>query len=296
LTGLPAPGGKVPERPALAVKVENLPAARPQYGLAQADVVYEEPVEGGITRFIAIYQCAGATRIEPIRSGRLLDPLIVMQYGQHPLFAYAGAIQWVVNEVDSSSLIDVGIDHGSGYWRDPNRYAPHNLVDDSANLWASGVALHAPSTAPSPVFQYGKLPHGARPAASIHIGYQVSGVIWTWMPKVGVWARSYTDTGPATLADGGQIMTPNVVVMRAVMFATPYVEDITGSHENSLVLTGSGPLQVFRNGTVINGSWKRSNLSQTTQLLDAKGHQIPLAPGQTWVELVPTILGVTTVP
>ena len=59
------PKGSVPSRPALAVKVENLPAARPQTGLSWADVVYEEPVEAGITRFIAVYQCQDASRIEP---------------------------------------------------------------------------------------------------------------------------------------------------------------------------------------------------------------------------------------
>src|SRR2546427_1498435 len=79
----------VPQRPALAVKVENLPSARPQTGLSWADLIYEEPVEAGITRFIAVYQCNDASRIEPIRSGRLTDPDILVQFGR-PLFAYAG--------------------------------------------------------------------------------------------------------------------------------------------------------------------------------------------------------------
>src|SRR6266536_5748426 len=81
LTGLPPKGGTVPNRPALAVKVENIPAVRPQTGLSYADVIYEEPVEGGITRFIVIYPCRDATRIEPIRSGRLTDPDVLVQYG-----------------------------------------------------------------------------------------------------------------------------------------------------------------------------------------------------------------------
>src|SRR5437867_2276323 len=85
LTGLQAGGGVVPSRPVLAVKVENLPAARPQTGLSWADMIYEEPVESGITRFIVVYQCEDATRIEPIRSGRLTDPLILVQFGE-PVF------------------------------------------------------------------------------------------------------------------------------------------------------------------------------------------------------------------
>lgn len=294
LTGLPAPGGHVPARPALAVKVENLPQARPQTGLSDADVVYEEPVEGGITRFIVIYQCHDASRIEPIRSGRLIDPDIVRQYGAHPLFAYAGAIGPVVTKVDASSLVDVGIYRAplSAYWRDPDRSAPHNLVSDTAVLYAAGAAQHAPQVAPAPVFQYGTLPDHA-PAASVNINYLFSDLDWTWSARLGEWVRSYVGAGPATMGEGGDIATTNVVVMKVVMYPSPYVEDATGIHENELVLTGSGPAQIFRDGAVITGKWVRPNLNDDTRFLDAAGHPIPLQPGRTWVELVPTTVPVT---
>src|SRR5436305_153336 len=105
LTGL-APKSSVPDRRALAVKVENLPAARPQTGLSWADIVYEEPVEAGITRFIAVYQCQDASRIEPVRSGRLTDPDILRQFGR-PIFAYAGAVPQVYQKAKAAHLIDV---------------------------------------------------------------------------------------------------------------------------------------------------------------------------------------------
>ena len=89
LTGAPAPHGTIPDRPVLAVKIENLPEARPQAGLDRADIVYEEPVEGGITRFIALFQCDEANQVGPIRSGRTTDPEILVQYGKPPL-AYSG--------------------------------------------------------------------------------------------------------------------------------------------------------------------------------------------------------------
>jgi hypothetical protein len=298
LTGLPAPGGVVPPRPALAVKVENLPASRPPYGLGAADVVYEEPVEAGITRFIVIYQCHDAARIEPIRSGRLVDPDLVRQYGSHPLFAYAGAIQPVVAKVDASSLVDVGVDRApvSAYWRDISRYAPHNLSSSTASLYASGADQHARPTPPAAAFHYGRLPSGAAPAASVHIPYQYSDVTWTWQPRLGVWVRSYADTGLATLGDGGQIAATNVVVMSVVMYPSQYVEDINGALENLLVLTGSGPVQVFRSGAVVTGRWVRATLSQNTGFVDAHGRPLPLAPGPTWIELVPTTIGVTATP
>jgi Protein of unknown function (DUF3048) N-terminal domain/Protein of unknown function (DUF3048) C-terminal domain len=298
LTGQPAPGGKVPQRPALAVKVENLPAARPQYGLAAADVVYEEPVEAGITRFIVIYQCHDTSRIEPIRSGRLIDPEIVQQFGSHPLLAYAGAIQPAVAAIDASPLIDVGIDRApiNDYWRDPDRSAPHNLVSSTAVLYALGRAEHASPTPPPAVFSFGSLPAGAVRAAALHISYQYSNVTWSWQPSLKVWSRSYADTGPATRGEGGDISAANVVVLRVAMYPSPYVEDVNGAYENLLVLTGSGSAEVFRNGAAIPGEWVRPSLAQTTKLLDGHHRPIPLSPGPTWVELVPTTVPVAVSP
>jgi hypothetical protein len=297
LTGLPAPRGKVPARPALAIKVENLPASRPPYGLAHADVVYEEPVEGGITRFIVIYQCHDAARVEPVRSGRLIDPDIVRQYGAHPLFAYSGAIQPVITKIASSSLIDVGVDQApNAFVRDAARYSPHNLATSTGALYAAGVAHQASPVPPGPVFHYGPLDGTAVPAAAVHIPYEYSDITWTWLPHQHLWLRSYADTGLATLGDGGEIATSNVVIMKVVMYPSPYIEDVTGSHENLLVLTGSGQAQIFRNGALVNGTWRRPTLDAQTQFVDSRGHVITLNPGPTWVELVPTTIGVTVTP
>ncbi len=298
LSGRPAPGGHVPARPALAVKIDNLAPGRPQTGLSKADILYEEPVEGGITRFIAIFQCQGAPVVEPVRSGRLIDPEILSQYGAHTLLGYAGAIAPAVAAIDASSLIDVGVNRAplSAYWRDPHRASPHNLVTSTAGLWAAGAAEHAPAVAPPPPFLFGAVDPTCTPAVAVHIGYQYSDVTWTWVPKAGVWFRSYADTGPATLGEGGQITTNNIIVMKVVMYPSQYVEDPVGSHENLLTLTGRGPLQVYRNGRLIAGTWVRPTLAATTSYLDQAGHPIAMEPGQTWIELVPTTVAVNATP
>jgi hypothetical protein len=299
LTGQSPPGGHVPQRPALAIKVENLPAARPQYGLSAADVVYEEPVEGGITRFIVIYQCRDASRVEPVRSGRIIDPEILVQYGAHPLIGYAGAIPPAVSAIDSSSLIDLSAARApaSVYPRDPGRYAPHNLLTSTSALYSYANSLRGPQTTPPPSpFVFGPQPASATPAASVHIAYQYSDVTWTWQAATQTWSRAYSDTGPATMGEGGVVHAANIIVMKVVMYPSPYPEDPTGTHENLLTLTGSGPAQVFRNGTVTNGTWKRASLGATTSYVDASGQPIALTPGQTWVELVPTTVGVTVAP
>lgn len=299
LTGLPAAGGHIPQRPALAIKVENLPAARPQYGLSTADVVYEEPVEGGITRFIVIYQCRDASRVEPVRSGRIIDPEILSQYGAHPLLAYAGAIPPAVSAIDHSGLIDLSAERAPGnvYPRDPSRYAPHNLMASTSGLYAYANSLHGPQRTPPPsVFTFGPQVQGATPAASVHIGYQYSDLTWAWQPSRRTWSRSYSDTGPATLGDGGAIATANIIVMKVVMYPSPYPEDPTGTHENLLTLTGSGPAEVFRDGTVTTGTWNRPSLAATTTYRSSSGQPITLTPGQTWVELVPTTVPVSVTP
>jgi hypothetical protein len=298
LNGMPPPGGRVPPRPALAVKIDNFPSARPQTGLSKADVLYEEPVEGGLTRFIAIYQCHDAPLVEPVRSGRLIDPEILSQYGAHPLIAYSGAIQPAVAAIDSSQLIDVGANRAplSAFWRDPNRAAPHNLATSTAALYAFGASLHAPAVAPPSPFVFGPLDPTAGPAASVHIAFTVSSVTWTWVQSAGAWFRSNSDTGAATVGEGGPLKTNNVIVMHVVLFPSQYVEDPTGAHENLLVLTGTGPLQVFRNGTMVNGTWSRPSLAANTSYLDGAGHLIALSPGQTWIELVPTTVAVTATP
>lgn len=301
LTGQPAPNGQVPQRPALAIKVENLPQARPQYGFSKADVIYEEPVEGGITRYVVIYQCQGSPRVEPVRSGRLIDPEIVMQYGAHPLFAYSGAIQPAVDSIDASTLIDVGAYRGpaSDFWRDPDRVIPHNLETSTSLLWAYGASVGAKPAAPPSPFTFGSPVAGGTPAASVHISYEFSNLTWTWNPTTGLFQRSYDDpgyVGQAAMGEGGYMTASNVIVMHVVEYPSQFVEDATGAHENLLTLIGSGAVEVFRNGTEFSGSWVRPKFSDVTKYVTASGQTITLTPGQTWIELVPTTIPTAVTP
>ena len=302
LTGVAPRDGHVPQRAALAVKVENLAQARPQWGLDAADIVFEEPVEGGITRFIAVYQCHVTPRIEPVRSGRLVDAAILQPLGRI-LFAYSGAIQPVVDAIDSSTslLEDVGANRAPGaYTRDPTRIEPHNLATSTAALWSAAAALGYSSTPPPPIFKYGRLPAGGTAISAVNIYFPLDVTTWTWKSKKGRWVRYYSHnpsqvaaeglvgTGPAIQGDMVQISAANVVVMRVVEYPTPYVEDPTGAYEQDLGLTGTGPAWIFRNGVEIKGTWDRPTLAQTTTFTETDGTKITLAPGNTWEELLPS--------
>lgn len=298
LTGTRPPGGHVPKRAALAVKVENLPEARPQWGLDKADIVFEEPVEGGITRFIAVYQCQTAPRIEPVRSARLVDPQILEPLGRM-LIGYSGAIQPAIDEIDSrrSLLFDVGADRvGSAYWRDPTRYAPHNLVTSTAALYAPAAALGYKEKGPTPIFSYGHEAKGGTPAAAVSIYDPLDITTWTWRRDTGIYYRSYSDTGAAMQGDNVQITASNIIVMLVHERPTPWPEDITGALENELTLKGRGPAWVLRDGAVFFGHWERPLLDHPTVFYETNGTKVTLTAGNTWVELVPAGLRVSVEP
>jgi hypothetical protein len=284
LTGRSAPGGKIPHRPVLAVKIENLPEARPQAGLDRADIVYEEPVEGGITRFIALFQCNDAAKVGPIRSGRTTDPEILVQYGKPPL-AYSGGANLVRKAIDRAGLTDISEPEApQAYTRDPARVAPHDLFSSTAKLWA---AAKLKTGAPDPVFTYSdQLSLKAKRVADVHLPFSsYSDVHWAWSKKDGAWLRSH-GTVPHLLTSGDQVQATNVVV-QVVKVVPGQIVDPAGNPSPEVDVTGKGKAYVFRDGKMIVGKWIRAKSSDVTQFVTKKGDVIKLAPGTTWVELYP---------
>jgi hypothetical protein len=282
---------RVPNRPALAVKVENIPSVRPQVGLSHADIIYEEPVEAGITRFIVVYQCEDSDKVEPIRSARLTDPSILRQFGQ-PVFAYAGGVPQVVSAVKKAGLIDVNfVKAASAYHRDPARPAPHDLYASTADLY---LAAGSPQGAPDPVFTYSSdRPTKARRVHDVHLPFSSSSdVHWRWSTGKRLWLRSHGDV-PHTYSDGTRVGAKNVVV-QVVKLRDTGITDVNGVVSPEVVATGTGSAFVFRNGRMIKGTWVRESSDDITKFLDSKGKEIPLDPGNTWVELLPNTVSVST--
>jgi hypothetical protein len=291
LTGTPAPGGTIPQRPAIAVKVDNYPAARPQSGIDKADVVFEEPVEGLITRWVVVFQCQGADSVGDVRSARAVDLQIVSQLS-NPILVHAGGIDPVISMLQSGPLTDDNLfTHPSLEQHNPNRVAPYSTYTSTAAVWGLNSANTTP---PAPIFTYASaVPAGGAPISSINIPFSPSNNgTWTWNAQANAWTLSYGGA-PATVAGGGQIAFPNVVVLRVPISYGPWMEQ-PGSPEVQSQLTGSGALMVLRNGQAISGTWQRSSLTSPASLVAANGSAIPLTPGPTWVEIVPTITNVTT--
>lgn len=273
----------VPDRPALAVKVENLADARPQAGLNDADIVYEEPVEGGITRFIAIYHCNDARRIGPIRSARLVDADILRQFGA-PVFAFAGGVPAVVSAVEEIGAVSIPYTTSSDFFEeDPNRSEPHHVFSSTSVLYRG-----SDGDAPEAVFAFDEdRPTGEKRARLAHLDFSpFANVFWRFSPKNRVWLRSH-DEETHLLEDGAQVSAVNVIV-QVVKVRPSEILDAAGNPSPEIDAVGSGKAFVFRNGRVIEGRWVREAGDDLTEFLDAGGEQIPLAPGRTWVELFPS--------
>jgi hypothetical protein len=297
LRGTPVPGGgPVPARPALAVKVDNYPAARPQSGLDKADIVFEEPVEGAITRYAAVFQCQGAALVGPVRSARNIDIGILSEFGA-PLLAHVGGINPVIANIEASPIVNVDLgDHASVIQHLQGRYAPYNTYTSTAALWA----LHpGDTTPPAPVFTYAAASPAGTAVRAVSIPFSsTSQVVWRWDRGAGRFERFY-GTRPDTLADGVQNSATNMVVQQVHLTYGPWLENSSSSSlevQANLDDQASGPAEIYRNGTEITATWHRDEPSQATQFLTAQGQPVPLAPGTTWVELVPDTVTVTPTP
>ncbi|MGH8995192.1 MAG: DUF3048 domain-containing protein [Acidimicrobiales bacterium] len=294
LTGEPAPFGKVPQRPALAVKVDDFSAARPQSGLDHADIIFEEPVEGGITRYVAVFQCQDASLVGPIRSARNIDIGILGEFGR-PLLANVGGIQPVLDNIENSPILENDLRiHGAVVQHPPGRFAPYDTYATTSALWALQPNQNA---APSPVFTYSKAAPVGTQNASVSIPYPGSNVVWTYDSGTKQYLRSYGAI-PDNLNGGPQNSAANVIVQTVQVTYGPWLENDVGGLEvqANLYESASGPAEIFRNGVEITGTWQRDALGQPTQFISSTGVPITLQSGQTWVELVPSTIAVTATP
>src|SRR5664280_1429725 len=295
LTGAPAPGGTVPARPALAIKIGNYPDDRPSSGLNQADVVFEEPVEGAITRIVAVFQCQGASLVGDLRSARQPDAGILSQLS-NPLFVHAGGINPVIALLAASPLIDKNLysgANGSAIIQKSGRVAPYSTFTATAPVWALAPADSSP---PAPVFTYSATPPPGAVAGSgvgVHVPFSTEAdVTWTWNAVTGTYLRAYSGA-PDKLLDGKQTAATNVVIMTVQTTIGPWYENTEGGKEVEVTAAGSGPLVVLRDGVAITGTWSRSSLTQPATLTASNGTPITLHPGNTWEELAPQGIPVT---
>lgn len=294
LTGeLLARGRDAPSRPVLGVKVENTDAAYPLAGLNQADVIYEELVEGGVSRFVALFQCHDTARVGPVRSARTTDPKILVQYSDSPLLAYSGAagpVTTAANEAGVESFTETSAN--AAFTRDESREMPHNLFVSVKALFRAARQADVDLSPPEEVFTFEEDISGpSKRTTSVSVTFSTSNTTdWSW--SRGRWIRQL-DGQPMLLEDEKPIVADNIVIQQVVVTESNIV-DASGAKSPNVDLTGSGRAWILRDGRRIVGRWTRRSLDDVTVFETKGGEEIALAPGTTWVELIPRESGGVT--
>jgi hypothetical protein len=301
LTGLRVLDPAALARRPLAAKISNAPdSVRPQAGIGAADLVFEHYVEGGLTRFTAIFWTHTPPRIGSIRSARLIDLELPAMYGA--LLVYAGASEPIRQRIAAlpfASRAYEGVTTGAPlYFRDPSLDAPHNLFALPAEVWprARADGLGDPPDLRGMVFDPA-LPANGAPASAVTIAYGLDVVEWRYDPASGGYAR-WVDGEPHTDADSGaQIAAANVVILYARHEDDQSIVEGEGSgttlDATSIALWALGPATLIRDGVAVDGFWMRWAADAPLTLWADEEAAQPLAfkPGNTWFQVVPLHFG-----
>ncbi|CAM3109199.1 MULTISPECIES: DUF3048 domain-containing protein [Streptomyces] len=267
----------------LAVKVDNVAAARPQTGLDHADIVYTEQVEAGLSRILAVFASDIPATVGPVRSARESDIELLHQFGR-PALAFSGAQRKLLPALEAAPLeLLPPARLPDGFVRDGGRRAPHNLY-----LKARTAARAAPAaSAPRDIgFRFGDPPGGGRETREETVGYPAARFTFTWSADRGRWLVVMDGT-PARTADGGTRLAPATVVIQHVAVRASRFRDRGGSITPFTGTVGSGRARVLRDGKAYEARWSRPGPQQGTTFTDPDGQRLPFARGQVWVALVP---------
>lgn len=275
LTGVENPDPAIAARPALVVKIDNAPGARPQTGFNAADIVYEEIINDNFTRFAMVFQSGGSNPVGPIRSGRIQDVDIFTAYN-HPLFAWSGGNVTVTNAINASDLVNIGPSKAKVYYRSKDRKAPHNLYSNTDALWTQTPIYAPPATQQ---FSYRKADAGpaGTPSPGVAMALDSIDVRWDWDASSGLYLRTMERKAHMDAA-GGQVSTNNVVVL-----AMEYLPGI--SHSPDAQTIGEGEAFVLTGGNYIHAKWSRPDKFTPFTLTADDGSIVLLQQGRTFVEL-----------
>jgi hypothetical protein len=284
--------------PSIAVKIDNTSSGRPQVGIAAADIVFEELVEGGVTRYLAVFHSAIPEEVGPVRSGRPQDADLVRSLGG--VFVFSGVGNANVREIIRGTGLQLiehdtsgGTPDGEYFFRSSRKPAPWNLHISAGDLASSYTSLDSPAQQ----FNYASDPSQAaavllgEDAQSIRVGFS-KGVesIWEWDETTGTYLKFFSNGSPDTDADGTQIAATNVVVFTPNYFDVEGLPSakISGTRESAIIFTG---------GRTVSAIFDASVLGEPIRLLDGEDQPLSLSPGKTFILLPPgagsTAAGVT---
>jgi len=268
-------------RPAFVVKIDNAPQARPQWGINQADVVFEELVEGNITRFAAIFHSQDTENIGPVRSARTGDFELLSNLNR-PIFGNSGGNPTVMKLLKEVNMVLVGDTNvgRAAYWRSSEKNAPHNLLTSTSKIYASS---NEQGGTPPQMFKYRsaseELSSEARQVQGVKIDFGGHKIEYRWDNESKGWER--TQNGSLHVDHDGIQVAPENVIIQFVRYGQSVA--YAGSPEVKVV--GSGNAWILTDGQLIAGKWSRPTSGSLTQFRDLEGEIISLTAGRTWIAL-----------
>lgn len=269
-----------------AIMIENSPDARPQSGLKNSGIIFEAIAEGGITRFLVLYQEQKPDLIGPVRSVRIYYVDWLAPFNAS--VAHIGGSAAALAEVRNGSYKDIDeFFNGSYYWRAKDRWAPHNVYTSFTKL----DALNQKKGYTSSSFKgFSRKDSEANPVTSASIiNVTMSGAMYNssyaYDKTTNTYLRSQAGA-PHLDREAGQIAPRVVIIMKVPM--NQVMED---GYRESYSTTGSGKAYIFQDGGVIEAKWNKALRRDQLYFTDNDGKEISLARGQTFISVVPADTG-----
>jgi hypothetical protein len=281
LSGLPGGDG-----PILVVKLDDTRSAHPQIGIEEADIVYIEQVEGGLTRLAAVFSSKIPQRIGPVRSARISDIELLAQFGRVG-FAYSGAQSKLRPALAAANLENASAERNPAtiYTTDPTRVQPYAMVLRADllldSLQAKGVKLEESK---SVGWNFGDAPDGGEVVSDIHLSWPASSYDAHWSEDEGRWLLDHV--GTPNVADSGVRLGASTLVIQKVKITDSIYKDKVGGVTPFSATVGTGEGYIARDGKVFKALWNRPNDESGTKWTTEDGAEISFKEGQIWVALM----------
>jgi hypothetical protein len=275
----------------IAVMVDDLSPARPQSGFNSASVVWQAPAEGGIPRYMLVFQETIPKLVGPVRSARYYYIAWAAELGA--VYAHAGGSPQALQTLRSkgSGQLVYNADEfrwGNSFWRVTTRNPPHNLYTDGKHLRAIAKSVGARDAAIAAPWSFkADLALSLRPRGGrIEFGYQANHIRYDYDWRSNTYLRSVTGEKRQVDAVNGTPVAPKNVVVMLMKFGP--LNDGSHKHRLEADVVGQGSAWIATNGTTIKGTWRKASLTKPTKFYDSHGKEVVLTVGQTFVNVLQT--------
>jgi hypothetical protein len=264
------------------VSIDNHPDARPQYGISQADLVYEIPAEGNIPRLLALFYEHMPETIGGVRSARPYMVDIAREWDA--VMVHCGGSVKALNYLSRGSVDDLDeIARSQYFWRDKSNYAPHNLMTSSENIYQFLTDQEKPLVQDS-MRELQFLAEDESSAGQrsdwLRLKYTAANTYYSYDATISSYLRSVDDELFVDAANNESIRVANIMVQKV----SSWVEDNMG--HIAMDLCAGGEAWLFSGGTMQKGSWSRADLDSPTIFVDQNGEEFRLNPGRTWIQII----------